>query len=100
MADELSSAALSPEQAMLEPATTQRLALRRQEAARALGISDEVFDTHVRPHLPVVRLGSVRVYPVDGLRTFLAERASSPAQDVGAAMNPARRALTGTKDAR
>jgi hypothetical protein len=54
------------------------LALRRSEAAKALGVSDEVFDRHVRPSLPVVRLGSVRVYPVEHLRLWLSERAEAP----------------------
>jgi hypothetical protein len=52
-----------------------RLALRRSEAAQALGISDEHFDQHVRDHLAVVRLGTVRLYPVAELQRFLAERA-------------------------
>jgi predicted DNA-binding transcriptional regulator AlpA len=60
-----------------------RLALRRSEAAAALGVSDEVFDAHIRPELPVVRLGSVRVYPVSAIEAWLAERASSPAEDMG-----------------
>jgi len=65
-----------------KPAAALRLALRRTEAARAIGVSDEVFDAHVRPYLPVVRLGSVRVYPITALRSFLDDRASSPAEDV------------------
>jgi len=56
--------------------------LRRQEAAAALGVSDEVFDSHVRPFVEVVRLGSVRVYPIAALRKFLDERSSAPAEDV------------------
>jgi hypothetical protein len=59
-----------------------KLALRRGEVLEALGISEETFDRHVRPHLPVVRLGTVRLYPIDGLDRFLARRASDPANDL------------------
>jgi hypothetical protein len=65
-----------------EPRHEPRLALRREEAARALGVSDETFDRHVRPDLPVVRLGAVRVYPVRAIEALLSERATSPADDV------------------
>jgi hypothetical protein len=58
------------------------LALRREAAARALGVSDETFDKHVRPSLPVVRLGSVRVYPVAALERWLLEHADSPAAEL------------------
>ena len=37
--------------------SADRLALRRSEAAARLGVSDEIFDEHVRPHLRTVRLG-------------------------------------------
>ncbi len=57
-------------------------ALRRGEAARFLSVSDETFDRYVRPHLRVVRLGGVRVYPRADLDAFLEERASSPLEDV------------------
>ena len=60
-----------------------RLALRRSEAAKAIGVSDEVFDRHVRPTLPCVRLASVTVYPVAALERWLEAHSSSPAQDVG-----------------
>jgi hypothetical protein len=43
---------------MLRP----RLALRKQEAPLALGISDESFDHYVKPQARVVRWGSLRVY--------------------------------------
>lgn len=44
-----------------------RLAVRKSEAAELLGLSDESFDRYVRPHLPVVRLGTVRLYRVSDL---------------------------------
>jgi predicted DNA-binding transcriptional regulator AlpA len=59
-----------------------RLALRREDAALALGVSDETFDRYVRNELPVVRLGSLRVYPVAGILEWLSERASAPIEDV------------------
>jgi hypothetical protein len=65
---------------MTEPdadARTVTLALRREDAARVIGASDETFDRYVRPTLPVVRLGSVRVYPVAALEAWLLDRAES-----------------------
>ena len=59
-----------------------RLALRREEAARALGVSDESFDRYVRGELPVVRVGTLRLYPVDALKAWLRDRASAPLDDV------------------
>jgi hypothetical protein len=47
------------------------LALRRAEAAAALGVSVEVFDDHVRPNVPACRAGGVTIYPVEGLRRWL-----------------------------
>jgi hypothetical protein len=59
--------------------------LRREDAAKALGISDESFDRYVRPSLPVVRLGTVRVYPVAALEAWLVENASAPMDELGRA---------------
>jgi excisionase family DNA binding protein len=61
---------------------TTRLALRREEAARALGVSDESFDRYVRGELPVVRVGTLRLYPVEALNAWLRERASAPVDDI------------------
>lgn len=58
------------------------LALRREDAAKACGVSDETFDRYVRPTLPVVRLGSVRVYPVADIERWLAERSEAPADEL------------------
>ena len=58
-----------------------RIGLRKEDAARALGLSDESFDRYVRPHIRVVRLGSLRVYPVRDLARFLESRAEPPAGD-------------------
>jgi hypothetical protein len=58
--------------------TPPRLALRKEEAATALGISDESFDRYVRPHVRVARWGSLRVYPVSELQRFVESEASAP----------------------
>jgi hypothetical protein len=52
------------------------LALRRADAAAALGVSLETFDSQVRPFVPAKRLGGVTVYPVAGLERFLADATS------------------------
>jgi len=57
------------------------LALRRAEAAASLGISVETFDSQVRPHVPVTRLGSVTVYPVAGLQAWLNAHQEPPMAD-------------------
>jgi hypothetical protein len=58
------------------------LALRREDAARAISVSDESFDRYVRPSLPVVRLGAVRVYPVVALKRWLLENADAPTAEL------------------
>jgi hypothetical protein len=58
------------------------LALRREAAAEALGVSVESFDRYIRPTLPVVRLGSVRVYPVPAIERWLAEHADIPMDEL------------------
>lgn len=78
-----------------------RLALRKEEAAAALGVSDETFDRYVRPTLAVARLGTVRVYPVAAIEAWLAARASTPADDVATGIGPRqRRAMADAKRAR
>jgi hypothetical protein len=61
---------------------TPALALRRAEAAAAVGASVETFDEYVRPHVPCVRLGGVTVYPVAGLTAWLEQHASTMADDL------------------
>jgi len=75
----LASSRSNPEQA-----NAPRLALRRDEAARSLGISEETFDRYVRPRLQVVRLGTVRLYPIAELEAFLAAEATSIARELAA----------------
>ncbi len=60
------------------------IALRREAAAEALGVSVESFDRYIRPTLPVVRLGTVRVYPVAALEDWLRARAETPADELEA----------------
>jgi hypothetical protein len=54
------------------------LALRKAAAAVAIGVSDELFDRDVRPTLPAVRVGAVRVYPVEAIRRWLRENECLP----------------------
>ena len=49
------------------------LALRRAEAAAALGVSLETFDQHIRPHIAAVQVGTVVLYAVTELQRFLTE---------------------------
>ena len=51
-----------------------RLALRPKEVAEVLGVSERLVREHLR-ELPVVRLGSAVVVPVDLLRERLRELA-------------------------
>ncbi|MGO9762975.1 MAG: hypothetical protein ACLP1Q_17120 [Solirubrobacteraceae bacterium] len=53
--------------------TVPRLAFNQQEAAEALGISVDHFARHVKPDLPVVYSGSLRLYPRQALEAWLKE---------------------------
>lgn len=53
-----------------------RLSFNQQEAAEALGISVNHFERHVKPDLPVVYSGSLRLYPRAALERWLAENTS------------------------
>jgi hypothetical protein len=63
---------------MVRTSPPPRLALRKTEAALALGVSDETFDRWVRPHIRVVRLNTIRLYPVAELQRWLDDQASAP----------------------
>ncbi len=54
------------------------LALRRAQAAAALGVSVEVFDREIRGDLPTVRVGNVTTFPVRGLEDWIANHADRP----------------------
>ena len=59
---------------MLEPPTVQRLALTREEAAHAMGISRRKLDQLIADDtsgLPFVRIGSKPVFPIHELKTWL-----------------------------
>jgi len=55
----------------LVTATIPRLALRREEAAEALGVSPDLFDARIRHELRAVRRGRVVLYPVAELERWL-----------------------------
>jgi hypothetical protein len=56
-----------------------RLALTREEAAAALGMSLNSFERHVQPTIRLVRLGRMRLVPVQELGRWLGEHASRAA---------------------
>jgi hypothetical protein len=56
-----------------------RLALRREDAAKAIGVSVDVFDKHVRVHLRSVRVGTLRLYPIAELERYLRDYAEEAA---------------------
>ena len=63
---------------------TPRLALTREEAARALGVGLTTFKTKIAPELRVVREGACRLYSIRELERWLADKAEPPmASQVG-----------------
>jgi excisionase family DNA binding protein len=52
-----------------------RLALTREEAAAAVGMSLDSFERHVQPTLRLVRLGRMRLVPIAELERWLEENA-------------------------
>jgi hypothetical protein len=52
-----------------------RLALDREEAAAALGMSLDSFERHVQPTVRMVRLGRMRLVPIAELERWLADHA-------------------------
>ena len=52
------------------------IAVTREEAARALGVSLSHFQRHIAPELRTIRSGSVRLYPVGELERW-AERSAT-----------------------
>jgi len=52
-----------------------RLALTREEAAAAIGMSLDSFERHVQPTLRLVRLGRMRLVPIGELQRWLDEHA-------------------------
>jgi hypothetical protein len=58
-----------------EVAPIPRLALSREEAAAALGMSLNSFERHVQPTIRLVRLGRMRLVPVAEVNRWLSENA-------------------------
>lgn len=72
----------APEKLLSTPSTLDlrgRLALRPPEAAAALGLSERKF-RQIASRLPGVWIDSVRLYPIEALRGWLAEEAAQQAR--------------------
>lgn len=53
----------------------QRVGLKREEAAAALGMSLNSFERYVQPSIRLVRLGRMRIVPVQELERWVNEHA-------------------------
>jgi hypothetical protein len=60
-----------------DTAPIPRLALSREEAAAAIGMSLDSFERHVQPTLRLCRLGRLRLVPVRELERWLEENAET-----------------------
>jgi hypothetical protein len=60
---------------MSDTAPIPRLALTREEAAAAIGMSLDSFERHVQPTLRLCRLGRIRLVPIRELERWLDENA-------------------------
>jgi excisionase family DNA binding protein len=60
---------------MSELGPIPRLALTREEAAAALGMSLDSFERHVQPGLRLLRLGRLRLVPVRELERWAEDHA-------------------------
>jgi hypothetical protein len=58
-----------------ELAPVPRVALTREQAAAAIGMSLDSFERHVQPTIRLVRLGRMRLVPIHELERWLAEHA-------------------------
>lgn len=55
-----------------------RLALRRSELAASIGVSERLVDELIAAgELPMCRIGRAVLFPVDGVRAWLAERSGA-----------------------
>ena len=59
----------------MSTASIPRLALTREEAAAAVGMSLDSFERHVQPTLRLVRLGRMRLVPIAELERWLGDHA-------------------------
>ena len=66
-----------PEGGVSDTAPIPRLALSREEAAAAIGMSLDSFERHVQPTLRLCRLGRLRLVPVRELERWLEENAET-----------------------
>lgn len=57
-------------------ASIPRIALTPPEAAAAIGVGPDFFDTNVAPELRLIRRGRKRLVPVSELERWTAENAS------------------------
>jgi hypothetical protein len=57
-------------------APVPRVALTREEAAAALGVSLAHFQRHVQPDLKLIRSGSCRLVPIGELEKWAKQNAS------------------------
>ena len=60
-----------------------RLALTRQEAAAALGMSINSFERHVQPELRLVRRGKLRLIPVREIERWLEDNSDLALEQLG-----------------
>jgi excisionase family DNA binding protein len=56
-------------------AAPPRIALTREEAAGALGVSLDSFERYIQPDLRLIRRGRLRLVPVAELEAWVAENA-------------------------
>ena len=56
-------------------APVARVALTREEAAAALGMSLDSFERYVQPELQLVRRGNLRLVPVRALEQWASDKA-------------------------
>jgi hypothetical protein len=62
-------------------ATIPRICLRREEAAAALGVSEESFDRHVRHEVRAIRRGRLTLYPIADLERWARDSAAATLAD-------------------
>ncbi len=62
-------------------APVPRLALTREEAAAAIGMSLDSFERHVQPTLKIVRLGKMRLVSIGELQAWLERNAQTTLRD-------------------
>lgn len=69
----------------LVTAAVPRVALSREEAAAALGMSLDSFERYVQPHLRMLRFGKLRLVPVVELERFCEKHAERVIAEAGRA---------------